>query len=165
MLFAIIGTTLLTYFLSIWALGHASSTHVALFVYVQPAVTAVLAWAVLGNAITVRTVFSASLIFAGLYFAISRASTRIKSAGTVEFAGTKYPLLDISRDGFALLAPACTDHIAGTVIPVKVLVQGMGFDAYARVVSITPSEGKRRLGCQYRNLSQEAAAALSRIIS
>jgi drug/metabolite transporter (DMT)-like permease len=58
MLFAILGATLLTYFLNFWALAHARSSHVALFIYIQPVITALLAWLFQNEPITSRTILS-----------------------------------------------------------------------------------------------------------
>ncbi|MEN9724312.1 MAG: hypothetical protein RJB38_2298 [Pseudomonadota bacterium] len=69
--FAVVGTTLLTYFLNFWALAHAKSSSVALYIYVQPVVTSAIAWSFLGEQITVRTLLSALLIFVGMLVAIS----------------------------------------------------------------------------------------------
>jgi drug/metabolite transporter (DMT)-like permease len=69
MVFAVIGTTLLTYFLNLWALNHAKSHQVALFIYVQPVVASAAAWFWLNEMITVRTVLSSLLIFLGIVLA------------------------------------------------------------------------------------------------
>ena len=65
-IFAVIGGTLLTYFLNNWALAYADSTHVAIFIYIQPVVAALLAWAWLGEIITFRSFLSSLLIFVGV---------------------------------------------------------------------------------------------------
>jgi drug/metabolite transporter (DMT)-like permease len=71
MLFAVLGGTLLTYFLNFWALAHAKSSSVALFIYVQPIVASALAWFWFGEVVTLRTVLSILLIFGGLVLAMS----------------------------------------------------------------------------------------------
>lgn len=73
MVFAIIGGTLLTYFLNMWALAYTRSSSVAIFIYMQPIVTAALAWAWHGEQITLRTALSSVLIFIGMLLALSRA--------------------------------------------------------------------------------------------
>ena len=70
--FAVLGTTLLTYFLNFWALARAKSSSVALYIYLQPVVAAALAYFFLGEQVTSRTVGSAGLIFSGMLLAISR---------------------------------------------------------------------------------------------
>lgn len=67
---AVVGGTLLTYFLNNWALAYTKSSQVALWIYVQPVIAAALAWVWLGQAITPRTVFSSLFIFFGVVIAI-----------------------------------------------------------------------------------------------
>jgi drug/metabolite transporter (DMT)-like permease len=59
----------LAYLLSIWALRRTASSLVAMYVYVQPLVTAVSAPLVLGERVTPRAGIAAALIFAGLALA------------------------------------------------------------------------------------------------
>jgi drug/metabolite transporter (DMT)-like permease len=70
--YAIVGGTLLTYFLNNWALVHSKSSHVALFIYVQPVVASLFAWFWFDDPITPREVFSSLLIFCGVYLAINQ---------------------------------------------------------------------------------------------
>lgn len=77
--FAIVGGTLLTYFLNNWALAYAKSSHVALWIYVQPVIAALLAWAWLGQEITSRTVVSSALIFFGMYLGLRQSSPKAKT--------------------------------------------------------------------------------------
>jgi len=58
------------YFLSVWALQRTESSQVAMWVYIQPVLTAVAAPAILGERLTLRSVVSAAVIFAGLALAI-----------------------------------------------------------------------------------------------
>ena len=67
--YIIVFTSFLTYLLSIWALKRAPSSLVAMYVYVQPVVTAVLAPLVLGERVTPRAGLASLVIFAGLAFA------------------------------------------------------------------------------------------------
>jgi drug/metabolite transporter (DMT)-like permease len=71
---AIIGGTLLTYFLNNWALAHTKSSQVALWIYLQPIIAAGLAWLWLGQAITPRVVFASLFIFFGVLIAIGPES-------------------------------------------------------------------------------------------
>ncbi len=70
--FAVIGTTLLTYFLNFWALAHARSSSVALYIYLQPVVASAVAYFFMGEQVTPRTVASAVLIFLGMLLARAR---------------------------------------------------------------------------------------------
>lgn len=67
--YIILFTSFLTYLLSIWALKRAPSSLVAMYVYVQPVVTAVLAPLVLGERVTPHAGLASLLIFAGLALA------------------------------------------------------------------------------------------------
>ncbi|MFL5812634.1 MAG: DMT family transporter [Bdellovibrionia bacterium] len=78
MVFTVLGGTLLTYFLTVWTLAQAPPSSVAIFTYVQPVVTAALAWAWLDQPPTARTLFSSLLIFAGLLVALSKRAPEIR---------------------------------------------------------------------------------------
>jgi drug/metabolite transporter (DMT)-like permease len=78
MAFTVLGGTLLTYFLTVWTLAQAPPSSVAIFTYVQPVVTAALAWAWLDQPPTTRTLFSSLLIFAGLLVALSKRAPELK---------------------------------------------------------------------------------------
>lgn len=71
MVFSVLGGTLATYFLNIWALAHARSSSVALFIYLQPMVAAVFAWAFFGQPITTRVVLASALILQGMLFSLA----------------------------------------------------------------------------------------------
>ncbi len=73
--FIVLGPTVATYLLNAWALTRIDSSQVAVFVYLQPVIAASLSASLLGEAITLRLVVSAALIFAGLFFA-TRPSKR-----------------------------------------------------------------------------------------
>ena len=70
--FAIVGTTLMTYFLNNWTLARTKSSHVALFIYLQPIIAAFIAWIWFGEVITLRTALSSILIFLGVVLAMAR---------------------------------------------------------------------------------------------
>jgi drug/metabolite transporter (DMT)-like permease len=78
MVFAVLGATLMTYFLNFWALAHAKASQVALFTYLQPLVASVIAWHYLGEVITTRTVVASLFIFAGLLLAVSAPRSRFE---------------------------------------------------------------------------------------
>lgn len=71
-IFAIVGGTLLTYFLNNWALAYAKSSSVALWIYIQPVIAALLAWVWFDVQITHRTIASGLLIFIGMFLAMNR---------------------------------------------------------------------------------------------
>jgi drug/metabolite transporter (DMT)-like permease len=75
-IFAVVGGTLMTYFLSNWALAHTHSTQVALFVYIQPVVAALFAWAWMGQPITPRMVASSGLVFVGVFLVLRHREVR-----------------------------------------------------------------------------------------
>lgn len=69
--FAVFGATLATYFLNFWALAHAKSSRVALYIYIQPVVTTLITWGFMGEPITLRTILSGLMIFLGMFFAMN----------------------------------------------------------------------------------------------
>lgn len=71
--FAVVGTTLLTYFLNFWALSHARSSSVALFIYLQPPIAAAIAYFWMDEPITFRAMVSSALIFLGMVLGLRRA--------------------------------------------------------------------------------------------
>ncbi len=62
----IVVCTAIPYLLNSWALARTRASHVAFYVFLQPVITTVLAIAVLGEALTAKTVVAAALILAGL---------------------------------------------------------------------------------------------------
>jgi len=75
--FAVVGATLMPYFLNFWALRYAKSSHVALFIYIQPVIASLIAWGWMGEEITVRTILASGLIFFGVVLAMSKAAEAI----------------------------------------------------------------------------------------
>lgn len=69
LLFIVAGASVLAYFLSIWALRRTASSLVAMYVYLQPLITALGAPIVLHERITARAGWAATLIFGGLALA------------------------------------------------------------------------------------------------
>lgn len=69
--FSVICGTAATYFLNAWTLSKVRSSEVALFIYLQPPIAAALSWALRGETLSLRTVISGGLIFAGLLVALS----------------------------------------------------------------------------------------------
>jgi drug/metabolite transporter (DMT)-like permease len=64
--------TILAYLLNAWALGRSSATLVTIYIYLQPLIAAVLAWAQLGLGISRRAGLAAALILLGLGVVASR---------------------------------------------------------------------------------------------
>ncbi len=69
LIYIVIFPSFLAYFLSIWALGRTASSLVAMYVYLQPLITAVAAPILLGERVTARAGVAAALIFSGLALA------------------------------------------------------------------------------------------------
>lgn len=67
--YIVVFPSIVTYFLSVWALRRTASSLVAMYVYLQPLVTAVAAPLILGERVTPRAGLAALLIFAGLALA------------------------------------------------------------------------------------------------
>jgi drug/metabolite transporter (DMT)-like permease len=65
-LYSIIGATIITYFLNNWVLKRIESSKVALFIYLQPVVAAVIGVFYLGEKITTMMVASILLIISGM---------------------------------------------------------------------------------------------------
>jgi len=69
LLYIVVFPSFLTYLLSIWALKRTASSLVAMYVYVQPVVTAYAAPLILGERVTARAGTAAAIIFTGLALA------------------------------------------------------------------------------------------------
>src|SRR5262249_35540273 len=69
MAFIIAGPTLGAYILNTWALARAQASQVAIYVYLQPVMTALMAWPLLHERPAARTWISAAIIYAGVYIA------------------------------------------------------------------------------------------------
>jgi drug/metabolite transporter (DMT)-like permease len=64
--------TVVPYLLNSWALARTHASRVAFYVFLQPLISTILAILVLGEALTAKTVWAASLILAGLAVSIVR---------------------------------------------------------------------------------------------
>lgn len=71
-IYAIVAGTFLTYLLNNWVLAYTEASRVAIFIYLQPVVTTLLAWWYFGETITLRTLAGSGFIFAGVYLATLR---------------------------------------------------------------------------------------------
>jgi drug/metabolite transporter (DMT)-like permease len=67
--YIVLFSSVLAYYLSIWALQHTASSLVAMYVYLQPVMTAAAAPLILGERITARAGVAAAVIFGGLALA------------------------------------------------------------------------------------------------
>jgi drug/metabolite transporter (DMT)-like permease len=67
--------TIVAYLLNAWALGRSNATLVTVYIYLQPLVAALLAWAQLGQGISSRAWIAAVLILMGLTIVASRPKT------------------------------------------------------------------------------------------
>ncbi len=70
--YIVVFPTVLAYLLNSWALARVESSRVALFIYLQPVITAVLSASFLGERITPRLVGSSALVFLGVLLASRR---------------------------------------------------------------------------------------------
>ncbi len=66
LLYVLVVPTLLTYLLNAWALRHARSSTVAIFIYLQPIVGVALAVSVLGEPLGARALLGTAAVFAGI---------------------------------------------------------------------------------------------------
>lgn len=62
----VIFTTVFTYLINAWAIEHSSSSLVAIYVYLQPIITAILAMLWLGERLSPRLLMAAGLVFVGI---------------------------------------------------------------------------------------------------
>ena len=70
--------TIAAYLLNAWALGRSSATLVTIYIYLQPLLAALLAWAQLGHGISKRAWLAAALILAGLGIVATRQPAKLK---------------------------------------------------------------------------------------
>lgn len=67
--------TIVAYVANAWALGRATPSLVTVYIFLQPPLTALLAWAQLGQALTRTLVVAAMLIVAGVLLVVTRRAT------------------------------------------------------------------------------------------
>jgi drug/metabolite transporter (DMT)-like permease len=65
-LYVVLVPTVFAYFMNAWTIRHAETSTVAIYIYVQPVVAALLAVAILGERLSERVVVAAALVFAGI---------------------------------------------------------------------------------------------------
>ena len=68
MTYAVVGATVVPYFLNLWSLKHTHASRVALYVFLQPVVATVLAVALRDDPVTWRLLVAGALVFASLAF-------------------------------------------------------------------------------------------------
>ena len=73
MVYVILGATVVTYFLNLWAVKRVLATRVAIFIFLQPLIAASLGVAFRGEEITVRFGAAAALVLAALLLRDSKA--------------------------------------------------------------------------------------------
>ena len=66
MVYVILGATVVTYFLNLWAVKRVVATRVAIFIFLQPLIAASLGVAFRGEEVTLRFGVAAALVFAAL---------------------------------------------------------------------------------------------------
>jgi len=76
MAYAVVGATVVPYFLNLWALKYTHASRVALYVFLQPVVATVLAVVLRDDPVTWRLLVAAGLVFASLAL---RESARVAS--------------------------------------------------------------------------------------
>jgi drug/metabolite transporter (DMT)-like permease len=67
MVYVILGATVVTYFLNLWAIKRAQATRVAMYIFLQPVIAAVLGVAFRGEDITPRFLIATALVFFALF--------------------------------------------------------------------------------------------------
>lgn len=67
-LYVILGITFLTFLLNMFALKHLSPNVVTAYIFLQPAITAVLSFFILGTSIGILEIVATGTIFVGVYF-------------------------------------------------------------------------------------------------
>lgn len=70
--YGIVGGTILPYVLNNFALAHARTSSVALFIYIQPMIAALAGWLFLSETITFRTIGASLLIFGGVLLGLNQ---------------------------------------------------------------------------------------------
>ena len=66
MVYVIIGATVVTYFLNLWAVKRVQATRVALYIFLQPVIAAILGVVFRGEDITARFLVATALVFSAL---------------------------------------------------------------------------------------------------
>jgi drug/metabolite transporter (DMT)-like permease len=94
--FLIIFSSVIVYYINNWALQRTSSSTVAVYIYIQPIVATIISTLTLGETLTLNTVISAALIFAGVFI----VSLKMREEMMQEAASSKE--LDLFRESVAM---------------------------------------------------------------
>ena len=83
MVYAVLGATVITYFLNMWALKRTRATRVALYIFLQPIIAAALGILVLNEALTLRFAVATALVFVALFLRDARTAGSY-TTGTID---------------------------------------------------------------------------------
>lgn len=86
MLFAVLGATVASYLLNVWAVKRTQASHVALFIFLQPLVAAALGVLALGERITPRLLVALALVFLALALREGRPAAAVPRGRSAERA-------------------------------------------------------------------------------
>ena len=67
-LYVVLGITFLTFLLNIFSLKHLSPNVVTAYIFIQPVLTAIMSYFIMGTLVSVGECVAAAIIFAGVYF-------------------------------------------------------------------------------------------------
>lgn len=81
--YAILFPTIFTYLTNAWALRWATTSTVAIYIYIQPTIAALLAWRFLGEEPNARLLVAALLVFAGIWV-VTRAPAAVVEAASAD---------------------------------------------------------------------------------
>jgi len=84
MVYVILGATVVTYFLNLWAVKRVQATRVALYIFLQPVIAAVLGLVFRGEDITPRFLMATALIFTALLLRDGAARTKAAKTKSVQ---------------------------------------------------------------------------------
>ncbi len=79
MAYVVVGATVVTYFLNLWALKHTYASRVALYIFLQPVVATVLSVLLLGEPVTWRLAVAGLLVLVSLALREGSAPARRRS--------------------------------------------------------------------------------------
>jgi drug/metabolite transporter (DMT)-like permease len=81
MAYVILGATVVTYFLNLWAVKRVQATRVAIFIFLQPVIAASLGVAFQGEQVTPRFLLATALVFLALLLRDGQARGRASTPG------------------------------------------------------------------------------------
>ncbi len=74
--YVVVGPTIVAYLLNAWALGRSSASLVTAYIFLQPVLTALLAWVQLGHTLNARLLVAAAFIACGVGVVATRPGSR-----------------------------------------------------------------------------------------